>query len=196
MYLQRLSGPALSNDLTSPLLLDMLQYHTGEREPDRLISETVRILPLTKKLPALHHVVQVARKMDIALSLWTATVPFRGMIPVKEVRPRDFRMKLHTQSYWLSVPPAPPLKIPLGWRLPSKSWTLFWTLPIPLKAFTVWWRLLHGFLPTKSRLHSLSPSTFLSPLCPHCQTTEEDDFHFFVGCPQKEAIWLNNWHWH
>ncbi|SAL96014.1 hypothetical protein [Absidia glauca] len=140
----RLAKPMARILVPSHARTDMAFHHQPQRQK--------RTITLTKNLPALHHVVQVALKMDIALPLWTATVSFRIIIPVKEIGPRDIQMKLHTQACWLSVPPAPPLKIPLKWRLLSMSWTLFWKLPIPLEVFTVWWRLLHGFLPTKSRL--------------------------------------------
>ncbi|CDH53913.1 hypothetical protein RO3G_14532 [Lichtheimia corymbifera JMRC:FSU:9682] len=67
----------------------------------------------------------------------------------------------------------------------SVSWTTFWHTPMHHTARNVWFRLLHGRIPTSSRVHHYAPDFVTSPLCRICSTTSDDDFHFLMGCPKK-----------
>ncbi|OBZ81357.1 Transposon TX1 uncharacterized protein, partial [Choanephora cucurbitarum] len=74
--------------------------------------------------------------------------------------------------------------------LSSSNWSIFWSLPIPLQARTVCYRLLHNKIPNRSFLHNLNPSSFPGPLCHICSTTTESVDHFFCLCPSKAQLWL------
>ncbi|OBZ81199.1 hypothetical protein A0J61_10752, partial [Choanephora cucurbitarum] len=89
--------------------------------------------------------------------------------------------KLLTQSS--SGPSLSPLRPP--------QWSTFWSLPLPLQARTIWYRLLHNRISCRSILHSRIPSEFPSPLCHICSTGEDTIDHFFFLCPPKLAVWLH-----
>ncbi|KAL7312975.1 hypothetical protein PS15m_008678 [Mucor circinelloides] len=69
--------------------------------------------------------------------------------------------------------------------LPPRVWREFWSLSLPAKAFTPWWRLLHDRLSVRSRLHALNPSSFPSPLCALGDEATEDVYHMILGCYMK-----------
>ncbi|CEP12431.1 hypothetical protein, partial, partial [Parasitella parasitica] len=74
--------------------------------------------------------------------------------------------------------------------LSSSQWRLFWKIPILLQSRTVWYRLLHRKIPSKSNLHHLIPNTHPSPQCPLCSSQGIEDIqHFFFTCPLKLAVW-------
>ncbi|KAF1797749.1 hypothetical protein V8B55DRAFT_1345902 [Mucor lusitanicus] len=74
--------------------------------------------------------------------------------------------------------------------LSSSQWRLFWQLPILLQSRTVWYRLLHRKIPSKSILHHLIPNNHPSPQCPLCSSQGIEDIqHFFFTCPLKLAVW-------
>ncbi|KAI8373449.1 hypothetical protein EDC96DRAFT_427498, partial [Choanephora cucurbitarum] len=74
--------------------------------------------------------------------------------------------------------------------LSSSNWSPFWSLPIPLQARTVWYRLLHNKIPNRSFLYNLTLLFFPSPLCHICSTTTKSVDHFFFLCPSKAQVWL------
>ncbi|KAK4521393.1 uncharacterized protein ATC70_012008 [Mucor velutinosus] len=74
--------------------------------------------------------------------------------------------------------------------LSPSQWRLFWKLPILLQSRTVWYRLIHRKIPSKSILHHFIPTTHPSPSCPLCLTQSPEDIqHFFFTCPLKLAVW-------
>ncbi|KAI8348816.1 hypothetical protein EDC96DRAFT_310161 [Choanephora cucurbitarum] len=74
--------------------------------------------------------------------------------------------------------------------LSPSNWKTYWSLAIPLQARTVWYRLLHKKIPCRSLLHQLIPSSFPSPLCHVCSTSEETIDHFLFLCPAKASVWM------
>ncbi|KAK4518398.1 uncharacterized protein ATC70_008615 [Mucor velutinosus] len=74
--------------------------------------------------------------------------------------------------------------------LSPSQWRLFWKLSIFLQSRTVWYRLIHRKIPSKSILHHFIPTTHPSPSCPLCLTQSPEDVqHFFFTCPLKLAVW-------
>ncbi|KAI9265821.1 hypothetical protein EDC94DRAFT_692913 [Helicostylum pulchrum] len=77
--------------------------------------------------------------------------------------------------------PSPPMRIPLRLLLRPFFWKKFWSLPMTAKAFTPWWRVLQDCIGAKQKLHSWSPTAFLSPFCTiHTMNCSEDFFHMIV----------------
>ncbi|KAI8359109.1 hypothetical protein EDC96DRAFT_596240 [Choanephora cucurbitarum] len=60
---------------------------------------------------------------------------------------------------------------------------------VPTRAFTPWWRLLHGTIGYASKLHGWNPHHFTSPLCAICGYASETLYHFFVDCGFKWSFW-------
>ena len=77
--------------------------------------------------------------------------------------------------------------------LTSNQWKTFWRLPILHSARNVWFRAIHRKLPTRSLLHSLMPTQFLTPQCPHCLEADESFDHFLFLCPVKWETWQTLW---
>ncbi|KAI9313632.1 hypothetical protein BX666DRAFT_1837656, partial [Dichotomocladium elegans] len=56
------------------------------------------------------------------------------------------------------------------------------------RAHTVLWRTFHRYLPNRTFVHHLAPSSFPSPGCPI--GGEHDTIeHFLCSCPSKVAVW-------
>jgi len=115
--------------------------------------------------------------------------PKSKQVPVVTARPKDVRCLWHTDLPLVLVPPTPPLVVPLSWRLNTQTWRRFWSLALPHKATTPWWRLLHDSVGFKAKLYRWNPSFCPSPLCPICGEVPEDSYHFVVGCPVKSRFW-------
>jgi hypothetical protein len=94
----------------------------------------------------------------------------------------------HVDQALILSNPHPPLLVPPHLRLRPSHWRTFWSLEMPAKAFTPWWRLLHGKIGHRSLLNSWMPSKCPSPLCALCGE-QEDLFHFAVGCVWKSIFW-------
>ncbi|CEP17053.1 hypothetical protein [Parasitella parasitica] len=84
---------------------------------------------------------------------------------------------------------GPPLILPVHLRLRPASWRLFWSLELPVKAFTPWWRMLHDRISHRSWLYRIVLEKVESPFCALCGVGEEDLYHFVVGCPLKADSW-------
>ncbi|CEP17054.1 hypothetical protein [Parasitella parasitica] len=82
-----------------------------------------------------------------------------------------------------------PLRLPAHLRLSPASWRVFWSLDMPAKAFTPWWRLLHDRVAHRSWCHRVVPTKVPSPTCALCGLAPEDLYHFVVGCPFKAQFW-------
>jgi hypothetical protein len=48
----------------------------------------------------------------------------------------------------------------------NKAWRLLWKVEVPPKIRVFWWRILHGFLPTKHTLHTRHKERV--PICDTC----------------------------
>jgi hypothetical protein len=69
-------------------------------------------------------------------------------------------------------------------RIAASRWKAFWKADIPLKARSLWYRLLHG------RLHCQVSTSRFSSLngarrCVWCINIDEDLQHLFIQCPQR-----------
>ncbi|CEP09889.1 hypothetical protein [Parasitella parasitica] len=84
---------------------------------------------------------------------------------------------------------GPPLRLPVHLRLSPASWRLFWSLDMPVKAFTPWWSLLHDRVAHHLWCHRVVPAKVPSPTCALCGLAPEDLYHFVVGCPFKTHYW-------
>lgn len=82
----------------------------------------------------------------------------------------------------------PPLSQIPACNLGKKDWMLFWQLQIPHKAIEVWWRILINKLPTRSRLHHISPMKYQTSICAFCQEHENEE-HFIMSCKPKKEFW-------
>ncbi|KAK4510017.1 RNA polymerase II subunit 3 [Mucor velutinosus] len=95
----------------------------------------------------------------------------------------------HPSFNMLRDPAHPPRYRPPHLLLPPRLWRDFWSLCLPAKAFTPWWRLLHGHLSVQARLHSINVVKYPSPLCKVCQEAPEDEYHMVIGCSSKSLFW-------
>ncbi|KAG1470682.1 hypothetical protein G6F56_002540 [Rhizopus delemar] len=93
---------------------------------------------------------------------------------VKRLEPTS--IKYYKSLILLSIPPTDLL-------LTSAKWKYFWRLKISFKARTIWYRILHKFIPA---VHS-------DPICIFCtpnSTTAIDTLdHFTFTCPLKHNVW-------
>ncbi|KAI8326662.1 hypothetical protein EDC96DRAFT_581488 [Choanephora cucurbitarum] len=118
---------------------------------------------------------------------WLISPRERKVVKISIAKPEHFRR--HRQYQQKAVPTRVPFSVPAAFRLPHSSWKLFWSLPLPAKAFTPWWRLLHGTIGYASKLHGWNPHHFTLPLCPICGYASEALYHFFVDCGFKWSFW-------
>ncbi|CEP17604.1 hypothetical protein [Parasitella parasitica] len=82
-----------------------------------------------------------------------------------------------------------PLRLPAHLRLSPASWRLFWSLDMPAKAFTPWWRLLHDRVAHRSWCHRVVSAKVPSSTCALCGLAPEDLYQFVDGCPFKSQYW-------
>ncbi|KAI9253226.1 hypothetical protein BY458DRAFT_443314, partial [Sporodiniella umbellata] len=68
-------------------------------------------------------------------------------------------------------------------------WTAFWKLQIPLRARTIWYKIIHKKVAHTSLLHRLMPEKFPSPLCPICFFEQDSICHFFFTCQHIQPVW-------
>ncbi|KAI9015694.1 hypothetical protein CLU79DRAFT_707419, partial [Phycomyces nitens] len=59
---------------------------------------------------------------------------------------------------------------------------------LPLRIYTIWWRLMHGKVPSRQRLFSHNVTDVDDPQCILCGELEDDE-HLFWACPHKKLIW-------
>lgn len=102
-------------------------------------------------------------------------------IPIVKVSSGQLRFLWHIGYDLFTQLRHPPLALPHSLLLQPQYWKTFWSLTIPPKAFTPWFRLLHGCIPTAALQHAWNPSVTASPLCRLCQQDIETHHHFFVS---------------
>ncbi|KAG1533924.1 hypothetical protein G6F51_012371 [Rhizopus arrhizus] len=91
--------------------------------------------------------------------------------------------------------PCPASKTPFSYNtvlrhIASSQWSSFWQLSIPLRARTVWFKIIHRCIPHTSILHRFMPQKFPSALCPLCLTQPDSLLHFFYTCSKIQPVWI------
>ena len=124
-------------------------------------------------------------------SHWTVSNSSRSSVSVASVSLGALRRFWHPSKDVITSRMGPPLLLPTHLRIQPPSWRLFWSLPLPAKAFTPWWRLLHDRIGHRSWCHRIVPEKVPSPVCALCGVVTEDLFHFVVGCSFKSAYWTS-----
>ncbi|KAL7336237.1 hypothetical protein PS15p_201597 [Mucor circinelloides] len=122
-------------------------------------------------------------------SHWVISNSSRSSVPLARLSLGALRRYWHPSKDVITTRMGPPLRLPVHLRLSPVSWRLFWSLEMPAKAFTPWWRLLHDRVATRSWCHKIVPDKVLSPVCALCGLFEEDLYHFVVGCQLKSWFW-------
>ena len=122
-------------------------------------------------------------------SHWVISNSSRSSVPLARLSLGALRRYWHPSKDVITTRMGPPLRLPAHLRLSPVSWRLFWSLEMPAKAFTPWWRLLHDRVATRSWCHKIVPDKVPSPVCALCGLFEEDLYHFVVGCQLKSWFW-------
>ncbi|KAI8635770.1 hypothetical protein BD408DRAFT_321866, partial [Parasitella parasitica] len=122
-------------------------------------------------------------------SHWKVSNSSRSSVLLARLSLKALRRYWHPARDTITSRMGPPLQLPAHLRLRPSSWRLFWSLPLPAKPFTPWWRLLHDRISHRSWLHRIVPDKVPSPMCALCGIDTEDLYHFVVGCSYKEDYW-------
>jgi len=122
-------------------------------------------------------------------SHWQVRVGERSGCPVKALSLNQLRRYWHRDKDLLVHRLRPPLIRRVALMLPPSSWRSFWRLNMSPKAFTPWWRVLHGSVAYLAKLHRWNPSKHPSPICRICNQSDEDLYHFVIGCIKKSLYW-------
>lgn len=200
IFLQRLIKPTSPDDFCTPIIQDLVQYYSGISNGEAFCKTQGPMKNLFKGFPSLLTLWKIICQLptppqdaEVLRSDWMFALPDNIEIAVDSASPRTMRFALHPQYQWCLSPPQPPLTIPLGWRLSKKTWKSFWKVDMEHKTRTIWWRLLHGSLPTRERQHRFGHPDIQDSLCIFCQGSTEDDYHFVMGCHTKDHLWLDTW---
>ncbi|KAG0862823.1 hypothetical protein G6F16_012252 [Rhizopus arrhizus] len=136
------------------------------------IAQSLAHLASPAYIPVLHH------NIDVSRFIKACTLAPSG----KDISSKEFRKLCRPPT-----PESPP-------SLSSTKWLSFWRFPIHLQARTVWYRVLHGKLATRSTLFKLLPELVDSPQCAVCNLSAiEDTDHFLYDCPPKMLVWKELW---
>ncbi|CAO3611948.1 unnamed protein product [Mucor hiemalis] len=119
---------------------------------------------------------------------WYIPTGFEYVVRVARVPLGTLRQYWHPLSSLLGDRLGPPMQPPFALLLRPFFWRKFWSLALPAKAFTPWWRLLLNSIGYRARLHRWNAELYDSPLCAFC-SAPETLFHFVVGCPVKYNYW-------
>lgn len=120
---------------------------------------------------------------------WSITTGPRSKAAMAQIKLGALRRFWHPSFEMLRRPAHPPCSRPVHLLLAPSLWRDFWSLCLPSKAFTPWWRLLYGHLSVQARLHSINVVKYPSPLCRVCQEEPENEYHMVVGCSSKSFFW-------
>ena len=124
-------------------------------------------------------------------SHWTVSNSSRSSVSVASISLGALRRFWHPSKDVITSRMGPPLLLPPHLRIQPSSWRLFWSLPMPAKAFTPWWRLLHDRIGHRFWCHRIVPEKVPSPVCALCGVVMEDLFHFVFGCSLKSEYWTS-----
>jgi hypothetical protein len=120
---------------------------------------------------------------------WVVPITNKVEIPIRKLPLGALRRFWHLDHASLVMHrPHPPAVVPAHSRLRPYFWRLFWSLPLPAKAFTPWWRLLHDRIGYRARLFRWDAALYVSPLCGLCGEVETLN-HMIVYCPWKAIFW-------
>jgi hypothetical protein len=73
------------------------------------------------------------------------------------------------------------------------DWMQIWRMKIPQRVKIFVWRIVRGCLPTRDRLQQKRVQC--TDLCPHCESTYENEWHLFVSCCKAREVWLQAGLW-
>ncbi|KAK4515912.1 uncharacterized protein ATC70_010870 [Mucor velutinosus] len=124
-----------------------------------------------------------------SFSHWHITASPRSTAVVAQIKLGALRRFWHTSFAFLRGTAHPLMSRPPHLLLPPRLWRDFWPLCLPAKAFTPWWRLLHGHLSVQTRLHNINRVRHPSPLYKLCIEAPEDEYHMVIGCGMKSLFW-------
>ena len=122
-------------------------------------------------------------------SHWSISNSSRSSVPIARISLGTLRRYWHPARASITTRMGSPLRLPTHLLLSPSSWLLFWTLPLPSKAFTPWWHLLHDRIGYRSWCHRIVPDKVLSPVCALWGIATEDLYHFAVDCSYKTDYW-------
>jgi hypothetical protein len=122
-------------------------------------------------------------------SHWTVSNSSRSAVPVARLSLGALRRSWHPKKDIITSRMGPPLNLDTHLLLSPASWRVFWSLKMPAKAFTPWWRLLHNRVATRSWCYGAKFKLVLSPVCALCGSESENLYHFVVGCLHKSFFW-------
>ncbi|KAK4508915.1 uncharacterized protein ATC70_013538 [Mucor velutinosus] len=127
-----------------------------------------------------------------SFSHWYITTDPRSKATMAQIKLGALRCYWHPSFDLLRGPALPPQYRPPHLLIPPppRLWRDFWPLCFPAKAFTPWWRLLHGHLSVQARLHIINRARHPSPLCKLCTEAPEDECYLVVGCDMKSLFWF------
>ncbi|KAG2218177.1 hypothetical protein INT45_003603 [Circinella minor] len=75
----------------------------------------------------------------------------------------------------------------------SIKWKLFWQTSMNHSTRKIFFRILHGTLPTASIIYQRTHNFLRTNLCPICQQSIDTPQHFTLQCSSKQAIWTKVW---
>ncbi|GAN01804.1 hypothetical protein MAM1_0012c01239 [Mucor ambiguus] len=124
-----------------------------------------------------------------SFSHWFITTGPRSSAAVAQIKLGALRRFWHPSFAFLRSPAHPRMRHSHHLLLPPRLWRDFWSLCLPAKAFTPWWRLLHGHLSVQARLHNINRARHPSPVCKLCAEAPEGEYHMVIGCDMKSLFW-------
>lgn len=77
----------------------------------------------------------------------------------------------------------------LKWPISGISWSRFWSYKIPLKARTIWYRIIHNRIPYRGILYFIFPDKTPTDICSRRSLQSDSIFHFFFGCLTIKPVW-------
>ena len=138
---------------------------------------------------SIHAIGDVLARYVPSCAHWRLLLYGQVPIPLWQISSKQFRQFRQQQSSPSSHSNRVPYRIPTDFR-PPIIWKTFWSLALPHKARTCWWRLLREKLYLRVTLHKWDARRWETPQCQFCIEGAEDAQHFFVSCPKKwPFIW-------
>ncbi|KAJ8656559.1 hypothetical protein O0I10_007636 [Lichtheimia ornata] len=123
---------------------------------------------------------------------WTIPVSSRKTSSIPHLTLTQLRRIWHPSWQRILNRPRPPeIPRPISLIFPPSFWRRFWKLPLPHKAITPWWCLLHECVGTRQKFYKWKIKDTTSPECSICKAGNEDLYHMFVDCPMKRPFWID-----
>ncbi|OAD65697.1 hypothetical protein PHYBLDRAFT_153173 [Phycomyces blakesleeanus NRRL 1555(-)] len=107
---------------------------------------------------------------------------FSGITDALRIRSLSAKViRAHIRLPLAQIPPPFPNVSPAHWRR-------FWESRLPLRLYTIWWRLMHTKIPSsRQRLFSHNVTDIEDPYCV-LRGELEDDEHLFWACAYKQPV--------